>query len=980
MKRAIIFFITAFILCSFSSQLLALPKGAVARLGIGEVNAVTFSPDGKYLAVATNIGVTLLDPFNLAVIYSFETNEQMTSVAFNSDDSLLASGSWDKTVKLWDMRSRTLAMTLEGHSSSVHSVAFSPDGLLLASGSWDKTVKLWDVRSRTLAMTLEGHSDGVESVAFSPDSSLLASGSWDGTVKLWDVKSRALAATLEHSDFVTSVAFIPDGSLLASGSWDELQRNGTVKLWDVKSRTLVATLEGHSDRVLSIAFSPDGSLLASGGDYTVKLWDVRSRTLAATLERYSSSVAFSPDGSLLACKGGSNSMVKLWNVRSRTLVATLDTSSVESIAFNPDGSLLASGSVNETVKLWNVRSRTEVGTLEGHSSWVLSVAFSPDGLLLASGSGDKTVKLWDVRSRKLVATLEGHSSSVHSVAFSPNGSLLASGSEDGVVVPLSVVTGVVKLWDVRSRTLVATLDSSSVESVAFSPDGSLLASGSYKEVRLWDVRSRTLVATLEGHLSSVHSVAFSPDGSLLASGSYKEVRLWDVRSRELMVTLEGHLSYEVSVAFNPDGSLLASGSNDGTIILWDMKPYIGQMPQQPNIVVSDKSYNFNDTPITTHSDWNFSISNTGNSDLTINSIDSDNPAFTVTPIAFPQNVAPGKTLDVAVSFTPMDEKTYTGILTIKSNDPDSLTISISLEGNGIVKHDKFSVGDYVKVVKTGDSGLNIHENDPTGEVIKVVPNGWLFKIIGGPKNNINGNNWWETQEEKYETSFIKGWVAEDFLEKVLSDSIVPTAVPDYFTAVSAQEGIESAIKWAEEADKNSHEWEGYCLRFVSQAYGLGVNVNPKTTGWSSPNDAISKLGDKFYPASKSCNPPRGALVMFSALGEYEPYGHIGIYLGNGKVIHAYVTPRVNDLAGKDGVEQLSTIGSYIGWTYPPKEWFAVYDCDVNSDGVVNILDLMIVAKSFGKDVNNAKADVNKDGIIDALDLNIVGQHLGEVYK
>ena len=170
------------------------------------------------------------------------------------------------------------------------------------------------------------------------------------------------------------------------------------------------------------------------------------------------------------------------------------------------------------------------------------------------------------------------------------------------------------------------------------------------------------------------------------------------------------------------------------------------------------------------------------------------------------------------------------------------------------------------------------------------------------------------------------------------------------------------------------------MRFVSQAYGLGENVNPKTTGWSSPNDAISKLGDKFYPADKSYNPPRGALVLFSALGEYEPYGHIGIHLGNGKMIHAYVTPRVNDLAGEGGIEQLSTIGSYLGWTYPPKEWFVVYDCDVNSDGVVNILDLLIVAKSFGKDVNNAKADVNKDGIVDALDLNIVGQHLGEVYK
>jgi WD40 repeat protein len=92
MKRVIFFISAIIILCSFSSQLLALPEGAVARLGIGNVNAVTFSPDGKYLAVASSIGVFLYDPFNLAVIYSFDTTASMTSIAFNPDGSLLTSG------------------------------------------------------------------------------------------------------------------------------------------------------------------------------------------------------------------------------------------------------------------------------------------------------------------------------------------------------------------------------------------------------------------------------------------------------------------------------------------------------------------------------------------------------------------------------------------------------------------------------------------------------------------------------------------------------------------------------------------------------------------------------------------------------------------------------------------------------------------------------------------------------------------------
>jgi len=185
MKRAIILFITAIILCSFPSQLSALPEGAVARLGKGSVSEVAFSPDGSILAVASSIGVWLYDAHTYAEIGLMESNAWVASIAFSPDGSLLASGSWDNTIKLWDVKSRTNIATLEGHTSYVSPVAFSPDGSLLASGSYGE-VKLWDVRSRTLVATLEV--PYVNSVAFSPDGSLLASGSDDGTIILWDMK------------------------------------------------------------------------------------------------------------------------------------------------------------------------------------------------------------------------------------------------------------------------------------------------------------------------------------------------------------------------------------------------------------------------------------------------------------------------------------------------------------------------------------------------------------------------------------------------------------------------------------------------------------------------------------------------------------------------------------------------------------------------------------------------------------------------
>ncbi len=186
MKR--LFSLTFIVLiCLYTQQSLALPRGAVARLGKGCVDAVAFSPDGRMLAVAGSIGIHLYDPVTLAEIHFFETDAWQTSVAFSPDGVMLASGGLDNTVKLWEVKNRRLIDTLEGHTDEVNSVSFSPDGIMLASGSWDDTVKLWDVKDRRLIDTLEGHTGSVESVTFSPDGVMLASGSWDGTVLLWDM-------------------------------------------------------------------------------------------------------------------------------------------------------------------------------------------------------------------------------------------------------------------------------------------------------------------------------------------------------------------------------------------------------------------------------------------------------------------------------------------------------------------------------------------------------------------------------------------------------------------------------------------------------------------------------------------------------------------------------------------------------------------------------------------------------------------------
>jgi serine/threonine protein kinase/uncharacterized protein YjiK len=288
--------------------------------------------------------------------------------------------------------------SLQGHEGGVcvdGCVAFSPDAQLLASGSWDNTIKLWEVSTGNTLQTLRGHRDLVLSIALSPNGLLLASGSADSTIKLWEVSTgKALQTLTEQDSWVGTLAFSPDGQILAAEG-----ANNTVKLWELNTDKAPQSLTGHENAVSSIAFSPDGRLLASASfDSTIKLWELSTGNVLHTLKGHKKevlTVAFSPDGKFLA-SGDAVSAIKLWNVSTGKARRTLKGHSnwVLSVTFSPDGRTLASASHDYTIKLWNVRRGKLLRTLTGHENDVNAIAFSPDGKIFASGSRDKTIKLW----------------------------------------------------------------------------------------------------------------------------------------------------------------------------------------------------------------------------------------------------------------------------------------------------------------------------------------------------------------------------------------------------------------------------------------------------------------------------------------------------------------------------------------------------------------------------------------------------------
>jgi uncharacterized protein with WD repeat len=296
-----------------------------------------------------------------------------------------------------------LDRTLKGHSGWVTGVAFSSDGRRLASGSWDQTVKFWDVPTGEELNTVGKKVKEVQALAFSRDGHWLAAENSKDIVTLWDAATgreiRTFASDRARgvlgSNWVYSIAFSPDGRWLASGVDDK-----TVRLWDVTTGRVLRDLTSLRRSVIYAAFSPDGRWLASGNDdKSIRIWDVATGQEIRRLSGHKKpiyAVAFSPNGYWLASASADKS-IKLWDIATGREVRTLTGHGnlVTSLAFSPDGRWLASGSWDKTVKIWDVGTGNEVQTLahaRNHS--VYSVAFDSHGRWLASGSEDGTINLW----------------------------------------------------------------------------------------------------------------------------------------------------------------------------------------------------------------------------------------------------------------------------------------------------------------------------------------------------------------------------------------------------------------------------------------------------------------------------------------------------------------------------------------------------------------------------------------------------------
>ena len=301
-------------------------------------------------------------------------------------------------------------LTLTGHDAPVIVVEYSPDGSLIASGSEDATVRIWDSSDGSLVHELSGHTEIVNDLSFSPDGTILASASNDGSVRFWDVDGGNLIRTIDSSliERVLNVEFSPDGNLIAIGG-----HHCFIELRHVNSGIFRRSLpqpkcvERHQGTVSSwgIDFTSDGEeiiigdgRLCCGG--SIQRREVEKYVPPILLKGYQVRVRdldISPDDSTLTIAFLGSSVFWLMDAENGSLLETFDghVYRVNSVVFSPDGNLIASGSRDKTIGLWNLDGKL-IYRLETHADAINSIAFSPDGSALASASDDGTIILWGV--------------------------------------------------------------------------------------------------------------------------------------------------------------------------------------------------------------------------------------------------------------------------------------------------------------------------------------------------------------------------------------------------------------------------------------------------------------------------------------------------------------------------------------------------------------------------------------------------------
>ena len=546
---------------------------------VGNVNAMTFSPNGQYLATASVDGKTCVwDTISGKQIMCTDPKDGLkvgaNAVSFSPDGKYLATAGADDEVWVFETNGydpiNLMEHNSDEHNSSVLAMTFSPKGHYLATASVDGTVRVWNttVKKKPAKWELRhklSHNEAVTNVAFSLDDKYLATASSDNTASVWDLTSGDEFARLIHNDGVNAIAFNPDKkSLLATASAD-----GTARVWDLNSDRTVLRM-GHKKEVNAKAFSDDGKHIVTASNDKTVVWSATSGYQQFVLPQEGvTHVTFSKDAKYLATVSSDikgDNVIVLDTATGTPVLSLPIRNNVNSVAFSPDGKYLAIANLKH-FELYSNPAGKKVPTQDmKHDQHIISVVFSQNGEYLATASRDNTACVWKVSTGEKVSNpCVSHDGPVETVTFSKDSKLLATASGDGTVKVLAISNGD------NPKNL---MHEAPVTAVSFSPDNKYLATVSNDNTaKVWEVsKVETPVATMN-HKAPVIALC-SPNDKQSPTVSSDTAMVSEPTENEKPIAIINHGEEPVTaVSFSQDGNYLATASKDNTLCVWKTTNY-----------------------------------------------------------------------------------------------------------------------------------------------------------------------------------------------------------------------------------------------------------------------------------------------------------------------------------------------------------------------------------------------------------------------
>lgn len=546
----------------------------------GGTSQLAFSPDSQYLAASgkdygdvyvwnAETGRHGASFTNAATLKKGERAPASFPVCFSPDGQYLACVSSRSTLTVRHIETKEhIALLKHSPRKQIQGLAFSPCGRFLAVGSQNTStnrqnteLQVWDLDNETVEMTASDYCGDKLIPAYSSDGTLRVADLYKDKVVLWDASRREELETFECGDG-TRKAF----GFSSNGEQFAVVTECEVQVWHADTPSTVVSHLEHTRMVRTLFFMDGGKTLVSGygGKSGVVFWDVVERRARRTLSTSSGKCALSPCEDILATAVGENrETIEVLRVASRTPITTLTKHKqfVTALAFSPTGEYLVSGDEEGNLYVWTVEPWRELQELIGHTGGITTAAFHPNGSKVITASRDHTARVWDFESGEHLASLP--------LAEESDASLYKGDPRQ-----------IRRIFDRLSQ---GYSHKSSLHLITFSPVGDIIAGGLHREIRLWDATTyETRMAIIPPDTCQRPNVViFSPCGRYLVSGSWWQegqekvsIRLWEVSTGENIATLWTHPTDIQELAFSPDGMLLASGGFDGSILLWDMKPFI----------------------------------------------------------------------------------------------------------------------------------------------------------------------------------------------------------------------------------------------------------------------------------------------------------------------------------------------------------------------------------------------------------------------